>query len=128
MSKICSMANRKLNVLSRMRSFLSAEKRRIIFKSFIESQLKYCPSNWIFSSRKSNDEINRLHEISLRIVNNDYKKTYEELLFHNMTVFLFMTRIYTVWLLKYTKLLMICQWEVSKMYLILKINIPYISL
>ena len=78
------MANRKLNVLSRMRSFLSAEKRRIIFKSFIESQLKYCPSNWIFSSRKSNDEINRLHEISLRIVNNDYKKTYEELLFHNI--------------------------------------------
>ena len=41
-NKICSKANRKLNVLSRMRSFLSAGKRRIMFKSFIELHLKYC--------------------------------------------------------------------------------------
>ena len=42
MNKIYSKANKKLNVFSRMQSFLSAEKRRIIFKSFIESQFKYC--------------------------------------------------------------------------------------
>ena len=42
-NKICSKAIRKLNVLSRVRSFSSAEKGRIIFKSFIESQFKYCP-------------------------------------------------------------------------------------
>ena len=41
-NKICSKANRKLNVLSRMPSFLSAGKRRIIFKSIIELHLKYC--------------------------------------------------------------------------------------
>ena len=63
-----------------MRSFLSAEKRRIIFKSFIESQCKYCP---LTCSRKSNNKINKLHERSLRIVNNDYESTYEELLSHN---------------------------------------------
>ena len=34
-NKVCSKANKKLNVLSRMRSFLSLEKRKIIFKSFI---------------------------------------------------------------------------------------------
>ena len=82
-NKICSKANRKLDVLSRMRSFLSAEKRIIIFKSFIESQFKYCPFTWMFCSRKSNNRINRLHERSLRIVNNDYESTYEELLSHN---------------------------------------------
>ena len=37
-SKICSRANGKLNVLSQMQNFLSAQKRIIIFKSFIESQ------------------------------------------------------------------------------------------
>ena len=46
-SKILSKANKKLNVLSWMQRFLSVEKRRIIFKSFIESQFKYCP---LFSS------------------------------------------------------------------------------
>ena len=83
MNKICLKANRKLTVLSRMRSFLSAEKRRRIFKSFIESQCKYCPLTWIFCSGKSNNKINRLHERSLTIVNNDYDSIYEELLSQN---------------------------------------------
>ena len=54
-----------------------------IFKSFIESQFKYCPSTWMFCSGKSNNEINRLHERSLTIVNNDYDSIYEELLSQN---------------------------------------------
>ena len=46
-----------------------------------------------------------------------------------ITVFLLMTRICMVWPLKYTKLKTICQWDISKSCLILKIkNIPYISL
>ena len=81
--KIFSKANRKLSVLSRMRSFLSARKRRIVFKSFIESQFKYCPLTWMFCSRMSNSKINRLHEKALRIVYNDYQSTYEELLSHD---------------------------------------------
>ena len=53
----------------------------MIFKSFIESQFKYCPL--MFCSQKSNNKINRLHERSLRIVDNDYESIYEELLSHN---------------------------------------------
>ena len=34
-------------------------------------------------SRRNNNKINRLHERSLKIVNNDYESTYEELLSHN---------------------------------------------
>ena len=83
MDKICSKANRKLSVLSRMPSFLSVRKRRIVFKSFIESQFKYCPLTWMFCSRKSNSKINRLHERALRIVYNDYERTYGELLCHD---------------------------------------------
>ena len=37
----------------------------------------------MFCSQKSSNKINRLHETSLRIVNNDYESTYEELLSHN---------------------------------------------
>ena len=37
----------------------------------------------MYCSRKSNNKIIRLHKRSLRIVNIDYKSTYEELLSHN---------------------------------------------
>ena len=70
-------------MFSRVRSFLFAEMGRIIFKSFTESQFKYCPLTLMFCSRKSNNKIKRLHERSFRIVNNDYESTYEELLAHN---------------------------------------------
>ena len=82
-NKISSKTNRKHNVLSRMRSFLSAGKRRIIFKSFIESKFKYCPLTWMFCSQKCNNKINRLHERSLIIVNNDSESTYEKLHSHH---------------------------------------------
>ena len=39
-SKICSKASRKLSVLARMSKLLSFEKRRVIFKSFVECQFK----------------------------------------------------------------------------------------
>ena len=52
-------------------------------------------------SRKSNNKINRLHEGSLSIVNNDYESTHEELLSHNncfsihdQNVYRFPTEIY----------------------------------
>ena len=127
LNEICSKANKNLNVLSRMQSFLSAKKRRISFKSFIESQFKYCALNWIFCRRKSNNKINRLHERSLRIVNNDHESIYEEVLSHNNCFSIHDQNMY-FWLLKYTKLIIICQWEISKVRFILRISIPYISL
>ena len=42
-SNICSKANRKLSTLTRVAKFLPFKKRRILFKTFIESQFKYCP-------------------------------------------------------------------------------------
>ena len=86
---ICAKANRKLIVLSRMCSFLSQNKKRIIFKYFVESQFKYCPLIWMFCSRKSNSKINKLHERSLRIVYNDYSSSFDELLSrdHSMPVY-----------------------------------------
>ena len=77
---ICKKASRKLSALSRMSSFLSFDKKRILFKAFFESQFKYCPLVWMFHSREVNQRINRLHERALRLVYNDYISTFEHLL------------------------------------------------
>jgi len=79
-SYICLKANQKLSVLSRMCNYLSLEKRRIIYKSFVESQFKYCPLVWFFHSRASNNKINKLHERALRLVYGDYNSSFESLL------------------------------------------------
>ena len=83
---ICAKANHKLSVLSRMCSFLCQNKKRVIFKSFVESQFKYYSLIWMFCSRKSNNKINRLHERSLRIVYNDYSSSFDELLSRDHSV------------------------------------------
>lgn len=79
-SDICRKANRKLSALLRMSKFLQFEKRRTLYKAFIESQFKYCPLVWMFHSRMSNSKINRLHERALRIVYNDYESSFQSLL------------------------------------------------
>ena len=65
-SSLCLKANRKLSALSRMGKFLSFAKKRILYKSFVESQFKYCPLIWMFHSRTCNTKINRLHERALK--------------------------------------------------------------
>ena len=60
---------------------MSLNKRRIIMKAFINSQFGYCPLIWMNHSRTLNNIINRIHERSLsRVVYNDKKSTFEELL------------------------------------------------
>ena len=51
---LCKKANFKLNALSRLCKFLSFEKKKIIYKAFVEAQFKYCPLVWMFCSNKSN--------------------------------------------------------------------------
>ena len=66
--KLCNKANQKISALSRMAKLLSFNKRRILFKAFVESQFKYCPIVWMFHSRRTNNKINRLNVRALRIV------------------------------------------------------------
>ena len=79
-SNICNKVSKKLNVLGRIAGYITFEKRRMLFKAFIESQFNYCPLIWMLHSRTINDKINRLHERSLRIVYSDQSSTFEELL------------------------------------------------
>ena len=78
--KLCSKANRKLSALSRMPKLISFKKRGTLLSTSVKSQFKYCPTVWMFDSRRINNKINKLHESTFRIVYDDDISTFEQLL------------------------------------------------
>ena len=52
MLKMCSKANRKLTILSRMFKYLTSKKTGVLIKAYFESQFKYCPLVWMFHGRQ----------------------------------------------------------------------------
>ena len=80
MLKVCSKANRKLTILSRMFKFLTFKKRRVLIKAYFESQFKYCPLVWMFHGRRVNNKINHLHERTLRMIYEDSTSSFDTLL------------------------------------------------
>ena len=80
LSAICNKVSRKINALGRIANYMPLEKRRIVMKTFIESQLNYCPLIWTFHSQTINNKINRLHERALWIVYSDFKSSFEGIL------------------------------------------------
>ena len=73
-------ANQKLSALARIANYLTIDKRKIILNSFITAQFNYYPLIWMWHSRTLNNRINRIQERALRIVYNDYKLNFKELL------------------------------------------------
>ena len=73
-------AGRKLVVLARLSKFTSFRQKRILMKTFVESQFGNCPLIWVFHIRNVNSKINNLQERSLRIVYDDYVTSFEDLL------------------------------------------------
>ena len=72
-------ANQKLRALSRTTKLLFFNKRRTLFKTFVESQSKYFLIVWMFS-RRTNNKISRLHERALRNVYDDDVSTFDQFL------------------------------------------------
>ena len=77
---LCSKASQKLYALSKASLYMSLKQRRMIMQSFIMSQFGYCPLIWLDRNRNLNNNINRIHERALRIVDRDKKSTFKELL------------------------------------------------
>ena len=75
-SSLFRKAGNKLSVLARLSNFMSFKQRRILLKTFIESQFGYCLLIWMFHSRIVNNKINHLHERLLRIVYKDNYNSY----------------------------------------------------
>ena len=74
--KICRKASQKACVLSRISNYLDSKQKEIL----IRSQFSYCRITWMFSSRTSNNLINKVHEKSLRIVSSDNHSSFKSLL------------------------------------------------
>ena len=49
-NNLCKKACQKLTALVRLAPFINFDKKRIVMKTFIESQLGYCPFIWMFHS------------------------------------------------------------------------------
>ena len=79
-NNLCKNTSAKLNALARIAGYMDIKKHRMIMKAFITSQVSYFPLIWMFHSRALNNEINTIHERSLRITYNDRTSTFEELL------------------------------------------------
>ena len=101
--KMCKKSGQKLNALSRITTFLNKDQKSIIFNAMIKSQFSYCPIIWMFSSRRSNNLINKVHERSLRLITNDENSSFETLLqnINDMTVHqrnlqILMTEVYKI--------------------------------
>ena len=77
---IIKKANSKLSALSRLTKFMILQRKRTLYKAFVESQFKYCPLTWILHSLKTNYKINRLQDRPLRLIYNDHISSFEELL------------------------------------------------
>ena len=69
-----------MSALSRLANFLSLEQRKLLIKSFIESQFGYCPLTWMFCGRKTNTRINHVHERALRVVYRNNSLCFDQLL------------------------------------------------
>ena len=59
---------------------MNLTKRKLLVNSFFTSQFNYCPLVWMSHNRTINNKINHLHERCLRIVYNDNKSSFQELL------------------------------------------------
>ena len=88
--------NRKLNALARMTNYMELPEKRTLMNAFFKAQFNYCPVIWIFHSRSLNNKINRLQERCLRIIYNDKRSTFEELLTKDKSVSVHHNNIYSL--------------------------------
>ena len=80
LSNIWRSATNQLNVLIRLKQFLSFKGKRILINSYFISNFNYCPFFWMFSSASFLNKIANLQKRVLGFLYNDYEISYEELL------------------------------------------------
>ena len=102
-NQICKKASQKLSAISRISSFMNITQRKLIVNAFFKSQFNYCPLVCMNHSRNLNNKINRLHERCLRMIYNDNKSSFQELLerdksvtIHHHNIQTFATELYKI--------------------------------
>ena len=77
---IIKKATSKASALSWVFPFMDFTKRRFLMNPYFISHFSYCPLIWKCHSKTVNSKINKLHEGCLRIVYNNKKSSFKELL------------------------------------------------
>ena len=80
LSNITKNANIKFNALKRVQKYMTTDKKKRIFSSFIKSQVNYCPLVWMVFTKNSIGRINSIHERCLRLIQQNYTSDFEVLL------------------------------------------------
>ena len=100
-STICKKAAIQLNSLRRLAPYLDMNTRKLLFNSFILSNFNYCPLVWHHCSTKNTLKMEKIQERGLRIILQDYKSTYNELLQTTGRDFLYISRLKKMMLFVY---------------------------
>ena len=56
------------------------KQKEAIINTFVHSNFNYCCLIWHFSSKKSQNKVEKIHEKSIKFLLNDYLSSYGELL------------------------------------------------
>ena len=73
-------ASQKLNAISRITPYMHFNKKRLTVNTFFMAQFNYCLLIWMHHNRTYNNKVNRLHERCLRLIYNDKRSSFENLL------------------------------------------------
>ena len=80
---ICRKISQKLGALLRITNYFNSSQKKFVFSGMIKCQFRYWPLIWMFSSRKANNLINRIHERCIRTGTDDNESNFENLLEKN---------------------------------------------
>ena len=79
--RICAKASAQISALQRLTGLIDLPSRKTIYSSFIAAYFNYCPLVWFFfTSRKSIDMIEKIHERALSFVLRDQVSSNDVLL------------------------------------------------
>ena len=91
-SYLCKKTSRQVNALSRLRHIANENSKNMLYKTYIMSNFNYCSVIWNYCSSKSIIKLEKLNKRALRIVLNDDKCTYHDLLRISQNICLFSMR------------------------------------
>ena len=84
-ANICFKANLKLSLFGRLARLLTFDKKQILFRTFLESQFKYCPLTWTFVTEGPIIELitsmNEAYDLCI-IPTNSRSRTYSQKMVH----------------------------------------------
>ena len=95
-ANIRSLAKNRLRTLTRIRRFLSMEQTKYLSEAYIMSAFKYCSLIWMFYNKTSNNQINKIHKRTLRLVFEIEDANFEDLLLKDNSWSVYENNIHTL--------------------------------